>query len=158
MIGYWRRPEEDALVFRGDWFASGDLASFDADGYVWFHGRADDLMNPGGFRVSPLEVEAALADHPAVAEVAVAEHEVREGVVVIAAFVVPKASAHAGIGPALAQSILDRGAERLAVYKRPREVFFVDALPRSANGKVLRRALRAHVGAPALALRGGSGE
>ena len=65
MLGYWRRPEEDAVVFRGDWFVSGDLVSFDEDGYVWFHGRADDVMNAGGYRVSPLEVEAALAGHPA---------------------------------------------------------------------------------------------
>ena len=73
MLGYWHRPEEDAVALRGDWFASGDLASIDPAGYVWFHGRADDVMNPGGFRVSPVEVEAALADHPAIAEVAVAE-------------------------------------------------------------------------------------
>ena len=64
MLGYWRRPDEDAAVFRGDWFVSGDLVTFDDDGYVWFHGRADDVMNAGGYRVSPLEVEAALGRHP----------------------------------------------------------------------------------------------
>ena len=78
MLGYWRRPEEEASAFRGDWFVGGDLAAFDEDGYLWHHGRADDVMNAGGYRVSPLEVEAALADCPGIAEVAVGEHRVRD--------------------------------------------------------------------------------
>ena len=60
MLGYWRNPEAEAEVFRGEWFVGGDVAHLDADGYVWLHGRADDLMNAGGYRVSPAEVEAAL--------------------------------------------------------------------------------------------------
>ena len=60
MLGYWRNPEAEAEVFRGEWFVGGDVAHLDADGYVWMHGRADDLMNAGGYRVSPAEVEAAL--------------------------------------------------------------------------------------------------
>jgi acyl-coenzyme A synthetase/AMP-(fatty) acid ligase len=137
MLGYWRRPEEEALVYRGKWFVGGDLAAFDDEGYLWYQGRADDLMNAGGYRVSPAEVEAALADHPAIAEVAVAEHAVRPDVSVIAAFVVPRAGASKD-----GASILAHAATRLAAYKRPREVIFLDSLPRSANGKVLRRALR----------------
>jgi acyl-coenzyme A synthetase/AMP-(fatty) acid ligase len=136
MLGYWRRPEEEALVYRGDWFVGGDLAAFDEEGYLWYHGRADDLMNAGGYRVSPAEVEAALADHPAIAEIAVAEHEVRPDVSVIAAFVVPREGWAKD-----AASILAHAETRLAAYKRPREVIFLDSLPRSANGKVLRRAL-----------------
>jgi acyl-coenzyme A synthetase/AMP-(fatty) acid ligase len=139
MLGYWRRPAEDAAAFRGDWFVSGDLVSFDADGYAWFHGRADDVLNAGGYRVSPLEVEAALAGHTAVAEVAVAEHEVKEGVKVIAAWVVTRPEATQD--RALAQAILETAADRLAPYKRPRELFFVPALPRTANGKLARRRL-----------------
>ena len=73
MLGDRRRPLEEASAFRGDWFVGGDLAAFDRDGYVWHHGRADDVMNAGGYRVSPLEVEAALADCAGVAEIAVAE-------------------------------------------------------------------------------------
>jgi len=140
MIGYWRRPEEDAAAFRGDWFVSGDVISFDDDGYVWFQGRADDVMNAGGYRVSPLEVEAALAGCPGIAEVAVAEHEVRAGVRVIAAW----AAVRPGVAgdAALARALLARGAETLAAYKRPREVFFVEGLPRTPNGKVARRLLR----------------
>ncbi|HET7717470.1 MAG TPA: AMP-binding protein [Bauldia sp.] len=148
MLGYWRRPEEDAAAFRGDWFVSGDLVSVDGDGYVWFHGRADDVMNAGGFRVSPLEVEAALAGHPAVAEVAAAEHEIRDGVRIIAAWIVPKPDAAANA--ALAREIVARGSETLAVYKRPREVFFVEALPRTSNGKVARRLLSSLEAAPVL--------
>lgn len=136
MLGYWRRPEEERQVFHGDWFASGDLASFDADGYLWYHGRADDIMNAGGFRVSPLEVEAALTPCPGVAEIAIAEHKVREDVSVIAAFVVRSEGSQLR-----AEDVAALAEQRLAAYKRPREIFFVPRLPRSANGKLLRREL-----------------
>lgn len=136
MLGYWRRPDEEKEVYRGDWFIGGDLASFDADGYMWFHGRADDVMNAMGYRVSPQEVEAALAQHPAIAEVAVTEIHVREDVSIVAAFVVLKEGQSAD-----AKSVLDFAENRLAAYKRPREVIFVEGLPRTANGKVTRRTL-----------------
>ena len=137
MLGYWRRPEEEAEVYRGEWFIGGDLASFDADGYMHYHGRADDLMNAMGYRVSPQEVEAALAGHPDVQEVAVTELHVREDLSVIAAFVVPKEAAEPD-----AASVLAWAGRRLAAYKRPREIIFVDSLPRTTNGKVMRRALQ----------------
>lgn len=140
MRGYWRRPEEEKLVFRGDWFIGGDLASFDADGYLWYHGRADDIMNAGGYRVSPLEVEAALASCPGIAEIAVAEHRVRDDVSVIAAYVVTNEVANVGQA-----DILAFAASRLAAYKRPKQIFFVPSLPRGANGKVLRRKLSGRV-------------
>ncbi|HUD50156.1 acyl-CoA synthetase [Parvibaculum sp.] len=138
MLGYWQRPEEETEVYRGEWFIGGDLASFDKDGYLWYHGRADDVMNAMGYRVSPAEVEAALSDHPDVAEVAVTELHVRDDVSVIAAFVVPKDGARPD-----AASILTHAETRLAAYKRPREIVFVETLPRTANGKVMRRALAA---------------
>jgi acyl-coenzyme A synthetase/AMP-(fatty) acid ligase len=136
MLGYWRRPDEDGATTRGDWFISGDLAALDADGYLWHKGRADDVMNAGGFRVSPLEVEAALAGHPSVAEVAVADRAIRPDVRVIVAFVIAREGAARDAG-----SILAHAADTLAPYKRPREIVFVETLPRSANGKLLRRAL-----------------
>lgn len=136
MRGYWRRAEEENQVFRGEWFAGGDLAAFDEDGYLWYHGRADDMMNAGGFRVSPLEVEAALAPCPGIAEIAVAEHRVRDDVSVIAAYVVRKDGASVS-----AEEIVAMAGKRLAAYKCPRQVFFVSSLPRSANGKLLRRSL-----------------
>jgi acyl-coenzyme A synthetase/AMP-(fatty) acid ligase len=136
MRGYWRRPEEDEAAFRGEWFVSGDLVSFDEDGYLWHHGRADDVMNALGYRVSPAEVEAALSDHPIVADVGAAEWRVREDLSVIAAFVVLKDGA-APDEAALAVVC----AEKLASYKRPKVFHFVDRLPRSANGKLQRKRL-----------------
>ena len=136
MLGYWNRPEEEAQAFRGEWFVGGDLAEFDADGYVWHHGRNDDLMNAFGYRVSPLEVEKALASHPGVADVAVAERKAAEHVSIVAAFVVPK-----GEAPLDEAALIAHCAERLAAYKRPRRIVFVRELPRTANGKLARRLL-----------------
>jgi len=136
MLGYWNRPDEEELVYRGDWFIGGDLAHFDADGYLHYHGRNDDVMNAMGYRVSPLEVEQCLSRHPAVAEAAVTEVAVREGVTVIAAFVVPRDPDEMDAAPLLAYA-----HEHLAAYKCPREIIFIDSLPRTANGKVRRRDL-----------------
>ncbi len=137
MLGYWNRPEEEAQVIRGDWFIGGDIATIDADGYVSHHGRANDLMKALGYRVSPLEVETVLLQHPDVAEVACAEARVRADVSVIAAFIVP----HAGRQPDTAE--IERfAAERLAPYKCPRAYLLVDSLPRTANGKLMRSQLK----------------
>ncbi len=136
MLGYWNRPEEEALVYRGDWFIGGDLVHFNADGYMIYHGRNDDIMNAMGYRVSPLEVEYCLSQHPAVTEVAVAEVAVRDDVTVITAFVVPYDPDEVDAMPLLAFA-----HEHLAAYKCPREIVFTHALPRTANGKILRREL-----------------
>ncbi|MDV3297117.1 MAG: acyl-CoA synthetase, partial [Brachybacterium paraconglomeratum] len=139
MLGYWRRPDEQAQVLRGDWFVGGDLVEIGTDGYVTYHGRNDDIMNAQGYRVSPLEVEHCLAAHPAVADVAVTEVAVRPGLRIIAAFVVPEdPDDPRGLDVA---DLMEHAARHLAPYKRPREVVFVDSLPRTANGKVRRRAL-----------------
>jgi acyl-coenzyme A synthetase/AMP-(fatty) acid ligase len=139
MLGYWRRPEEEAAVMRDDWFVGGDLAAFDADGWLWFHGRNDDVMNALGYRVSPLEVETALADCPGVLEVAVAETRVRADVSVITAFVVPRP------GAALDEAaVLAYCGRHLAAYKCPRRVVVVDQIERTANGKVSRKAMARH--------------
>ncbi|HEX6959819.1 MAG TPA: AMP-binding protein [Ferrovibrio sp.] len=136
MLGYWNRPDEEALVFRGEWFCGGDLASIDADGYVWHHGRNNDVMNAMGYRVSPVEVEAAIAEHPAIAEVAVTEMTVRSDVSVIAAYVVLREG-----NSASSEELQAFAHERLAAYKCPREWRFVTSLPRTANGKVQRKKL-----------------
>ena len=136
MLGYWNRPAEEAAAFREEWFIGGDLAEFDADGFVWHRGRNDDIMNAFGYRVSPLEVEKVLASHPDVADVAVAERKVAEGVSVIAAFVVAKP----GSAPDEA-ALLAHCAEHLAAYKRPRKIVFVSEIAHTANGKVSRRML-----------------
>ena len=139
MLGYWQRPEEDALVYRGEWFCGGDLAHLDEDGYVWFHGRHDDILNPMGYRLSPLEIEAVLTRHPMVHEVAVSELTVAAEVKILAAFVVPQ-------GEADGQQLLAWAAEHLASYKLPRQVVFVDHLPRTRTGKLLRRDLPPRLG------------
>lgn len=137
MLGYWQRPKEDAEVLRGQWFVTSDLAELDADGYLTYHGRSDDVMNAMGYRVSPVEVEDALSTTPGVGEVAVSTLDVGDGVSIIAAWVVPTPDAPDG----LAERVLARAGDVLAPYKRPREVRLVDALPRTANGKVVRRNL-----------------
>jgi acyl-coenzyme A synthetase/AMP-(fatty) acid ligase len=136
MLGYWNRPEEETASFRGEWFLGGDLAEFDAEGYVWHRGRNNDIMNAFGYRVSPLEVEKVLASHPDVADVAATERKVLADVSVIAAFVVPKP----GSAPDEA-ALLQHCAAHLAVYKRPRRIVFVNEIAHTPNGKVSRRLL-----------------
>ncbi len=137
MLGYWRRPDEEAAVYRGEWFIGGDLAMLDEDGYLWFHGRHDDVMNAFGYRVAPEEVEAALSGHPGVTEVAVTQIAVSDAVTVIAAFIVPRDADD----PPPPQDLAAFASRFLAAYKMPREFVFVEALPRTSNGKVIRRAL-----------------
>lgn len=139
MLGYWRRPEEEEAVFRGDWFVGGDLAALDADGYVWFHGRADDVIKSFGYRLSPIEIEAALASCPGVGEVAVVGVPVDEAKTLVVAGVVRASDAE---GVALDESALASHARtHLAAYKQPHAFRFVEWLPRTANGKVQRRRL-----------------
>ena len=136
MLGYWQRPEEEQAVYRGDWFIGGDLAALDAEGYIHFEGRNDDVMNAFGYRVSPQEVENAIAGHPDVAEVGVSDIDVGNDVSIIAAFVVLQDKDETD-----PQSILEFASITLADYKRPRAVHFVSALPRTGNGKVIRKHL-----------------
>jgi acetyl-CoA synthetase len=137
MLGYWQRPAEEAEVMRGEWFIGGDLGVMNAAGYIAHRGRANDLMKALGYRVSPQEVEAVLAEHPGVAEVACTEVQVRADVSVIGAFIVKRTGVDVS-----ADAIKAFAAERLAAYKCPREVVFIDTLPRTANGKLMRRALK----------------
>jgi acyl-coenzyme A synthetase/AMP-(fatty) acid ligase len=120
----------------GPWFATGDVGEIDTDGYVWHHGRADDLMNAGGFRVSPVEVENVLLQHPHVADAGVREWRVSDTASIIAAFLVPQP----GVSPN-GHAVDAFVRERLAAYKCPKQIWFVPALPRTANGKLIRKAL-----------------
>ncbi|MFA5958420.1 class I adenylate-forming enzyme family protein [Hyphomicrobium sp.] len=138
MLGYWNRPAEEADVLRGDWFVGGDLGAIDSNGYVTHLGRANELMNAGGYRVSPLEIEAALAGCPGVAEIACSEIRVRSDVSVICAFIVRTEG-----GTIDADAVKAFAVENLAAYKVPREIVFVAHLPRTPNGKVQRKALAA---------------
>jgi len=139
MLGYWRKPDAEREVFRGDWFVGGDVAEMDLDGYVWLHGRRDDLMNAQGYRVSPAEVEAVLSHAPGVADVAVAERKVRADVSVICAFIVSAGGQPNEQGQ---EALLAAHcAEHLAGYKTPKKYVFVKTLPRTRNGKIARRLL-----------------
>jgi 4-hydroxybenzoate-CoA ligase len=136
MLEYWRRPEETAASIRGEWFITGDRARMEADGAISYLGRADDVITAGGYRVAPDEVEAALLAHPGVLEAAAVERAVKPGVSILAAFYVPRDT-----DPG-AEALAKHCAARLARYKCPRAFHPVPALPRSANGKLLRRQLR----------------
>jgi acetyl-CoA synthetase len=136
MLGYWNQPAETAAMFSDGWFLTGDFARQDADGYLWFIGRRDDLINSFGYRVSPHEVERVLREHPAVLDAAAVGEEVGPGKVVVAAWIVPRPGS--GLD---ADTLLAYGRSRLASYKAPRIVHMVDQLPRTRNGKLLRRAL-----------------
>ncbi|MGU3587105.1 class I adenylate-forming enzyme family protein, partial [Rhodococcus sp. C26F] len=137
MREYWNKPEATAEAFRGGWFHSGDVGTFDSDGYVWVLSRLNDMIISGGENVYPAEVEEAVLAHPAVAEVAVAgiPHE-RWGQVPVA-FVVPTAPA-TGVDH---EEIRAWCRERLAGYKVPASTVVVEELPRNAAGKILRRNL-----------------
>lgn len=141
MLGYWNNPDETKAAFRGDWFLTGDRARADQDGYYWYEGRADDLMNAFGYRVAPEEVERVLAADPQVQEVAVTSVPARSGVSLITAFVVP--SDPAGFN---ADRLAEHAATNLAEYKRPKVYRVLDSLPRTASGKVRRAALRQRSG------------
>lgn len=133
--GYLGQPQATAERFDGEWFRTGDLASMDEDGYVTIHGRASELIISGGFNVYPAEVEDVLLRHPSVAEVAVTGVPSAEWGEQVVAWVVPDGA------PPRASDLLAFAADDLASYKRPREVRFVDALPRNEMGKVQRQQL-----------------
>ncbi|MCB1477529.1 MAG: acyl-CoA synthetase [Rhodobiaceae bacterium] len=139
MLGYIGDENAGNSAFRGDWFLTSDLAFMDTDGFVHPQGRADDIMNAMGYRVSPAEVEAQLLACPGVIEAAVTSVEPREGVSIIKAFVV----ADAATVDTGATALLERVAGNLAAYKIPKDLVFVDTLPRTANGKIQRSKLRA---------------
>jgi benzoate-CoA ligase family protein len=136
---YWQAHERSKEVLRGDWVVSGDLFRRDGDGYFYYAGRADDMLKVGGIFVSPMEVESCLLRHAQVLEVAVVGYEDADGLVKPLAYVVPK-----GAAPSLelASALIDHCKRELARYKAPHRVEFVDALPRSDRGKILRRELK----------------
>lgn len=139
MLGYWRREAETEAAMRGEWFLGGDVGSMDEEGYIAFHGRADDQMNALGYRVAPEEVEAAFLSHPAVTGAAAVELPVRADLSVIAVFLTVEGAPEEGI-------LQQHGAERLADYKRPKIIRIVPDLPRNANGKLRRKDLIASYG------------
>jgi acyl-coenzyme A synthetase/AMP-(fatty) acid ligase len=136
---YWRQQEASRATFRGDWCITADLFRRDEEGYFYYEGRVDDMLKVRGQFVSPLEIENCLATHPAVRECAVVGVDDGAGLTVPKAFV----ALREGTEPtdALATELQEHAKTTLTRYKFPRQVAFVDALPRNDRGKILRRAL-----------------
>lgn len=144
MLGYWNEPERTAAGKRrvGDdeYWLTGDMVRQDADGYLFYEGRADDIISSAGYRIGPMEVENALAEHPVVQESAAVGKPDAERGEIVKAFVVLKQGV-AGT-PQLAAELQEHVKRTTAPYKYPREIEFVAELPKNASGKLLRRVLR----------------
>ena len=138
--GYWNQPEKTKQTIRGGWLRTGDRVRQDEDGFYWHEGRSDDMLKVGGMWVSPVEVENALLEHPAVRECCVVGREDHDRLIKPSALVVLSPDAEAS--GALAEQLTGFVRQRVAEYKRPRWVDFVDELPRTATGKLQRFKLR----------------
>ena len=137
-LGYWNKPEETREAFEGGWFHSGDLARIDAEGFITIVDRKKDVIKTGGVIVSSREVEEALFSHPAVHEVAVIPLPHPKWIESVTAIVVIKPGATVA-----AEVLIEHARTRLAPFKVPKAVHFVDALPKNTAGKLLKRELRA---------------
>jgi acetyl-CoA synthetase len=139
-LGYWGNDAATAAKYTGSWCRTGDQASWDTDGYLWYQGRADDMFKASGYRVGPTEIENCLVKHAAVANSAVIPIPDETRGAVIKAFIL-LAPGHAP-SPALEESIRAHVKHLLAPYQQPREIEFVDALPMTTTGKIQRKVLR----------------
>jgi len=151
-LGYWKNEDATRAKFTGDWCRTGDLAVRDADGYLWYQGRADDMFKAAGYRIGPGEIENCLVKHPAVANAAVVPKPDAERGAVVKAYVVltPDAMAERGDEPLsrnewetrLMIDLQRHVKGKLAPYEYPKEIEFIDALPMTTTGKLQRRVLR----------------
>jgi acyl-CoA synthetase (AMP-forming)/AMP-acid ligase II len=137
MAGYWRKPEDTAAAIRDGWFHSGDAGSTDEEGFVYIRDRIKDMIVSGGENIYPAEVESLLAGHPGVADVAVIGVPDDRWGEAVKALVVRRPGAEL-----TGQELIDWSRSRLAGYKRPRSVDFIEAIPRNPSGKILKRELR----------------
>lgn len=139
--GYLNDPERTAKAHRGGWYITGDQGKMDEDGYIWFEGRADDIIISAGYTIGPFEVEDALVQHPDVAECAAVSSPDPDRGAIVKAFVVLKRPEQAG--EAKVRELQEHVKQLTAPYKYPREIEFVEALPKTASGKIRRVELRA---------------
>jgi acyl-coenzyme A synthetase/AMP-(fatty) acid ligase len=135
--GYWCRTAITREVFQGEWLRTGDTYTRSADGFYTCLGRSNDMIKAGGIWVSPMEVEGRLLEHPAVAECAVVGHRNDAGLEEVVACVVPAAGQ-----PLDADGLIAFCRDGLASFKRPRQVLALDALPKTATGKIQRGVVR----------------
>ncbi len=140
-LHYWNQPEATAKKFIGDWMQTGDQARADVDGYVTFLGRDDDIITSSGYRIGPSEIEDCLLRHPAVAAAAAVGKPDALRTEIVKSFIVLRDGFAASDD--LAADIQRFVRSRLSAHEYPREVAFVDALPMTSSGKVMRRVLRA---------------
>jgi len=140
MLGYWKDPQATSVVLRDGWYFSGDIVRCDADGFYYVLDRRKEMIKYKGFPVAPAEVESLLLEHPAVRDCGVVAKPDLDAGEIPCAFVVLRE----GFTPsdALDKELRDFVADRLAHHKQPREIHFVDAVPRTPSGKILRRELR----------------
>jgi acetyl-CoA synthetase len=143
-LGYWKNDDATRAKFTGDpadsWCRTGDTAVMDADGYLWYQGRSDDVFKAAGYRIGPSEVENCLVKHPAVANAAVIPKPDRERGAVVKAFVVLAPGFEPGA--ALVEELQRHVRGKLAPYEYPKEIEFIAALPMTTTGKVQRKVLR----------------
>ena len=133
-LEYWNLPEETAKLRHDGWFLTGDYARYDADGYIWFLGRKDDIIKSFGYRVSPYEIERVLKSHPDVADCASVGEEIEKDKVLVVAYIILRPGSTAS-----ADDLLAFGRQHLAAYKAPKTVYIAQDFPRTKNGKILRR-------------------
>ncbi len=141
--GYHNDPVASAGRFRGPFYFTGDRAAMDADGYFWFEGREDDVITSSAYRIGPFEVESVLVEHPAVIEAAVVGKPDPERTEIVTAFCI-LAAGHTG-SPELAHELQEFVKSSTAPYKYPREIHFVEELPKTISGKIRRSELRARL-------------
>jgi acetyl-CoA synthetase len=143
-LGYWNNPLATTDKFSGDWCRTGDLARIDADGYLWYQGRADDMFKAAGYRIGPSEIENCLIKHAAVANAAVVPKPDTERGNLVKAFVVLTADTPRNpLADKLLKSALQQHVRgMLAPYEYPKEIEFIEQLPMTTTGKVQRRVLR----------------
>ncbi len=144
-LEYWNRPEATSQKFRGEWCLLGDIATRDAEGYFWFQGRDDDIINASGYRIGPGEIEACLATHPAVKLAGVVGIPDPIKGEAIAAFVTLKPGIDGS--DALAEEIRMHVRTRLAKHEAPRHITFIETMPMTVTGKIKRKDLRDLAGA-----------
>ncbi|MDI6836944.1 MAG: AMP-binding protein, partial [Rhizobiaceae bacterium] len=139
-LEYWQKPEATAAKFVGEWMTTGDMGRIDEEGYFFFLGRDDDVITSSGYRIGPSEIEDCLLGHPAVQLAAVIGKPDPLRTEIVKAFVVLRPG-HVP-GPELAADLRLWVKQRLSMHEYPREVTFVDELPLTTSGKVIRRLLR----------------
>ena len=147
-LGYWNNEAATAKKYAGDWCRTGDEASWDEDGYLWYQGRGDDMFKSAGYRIGPAEIENCLVKHPAVANCAVVPTPDETRGALIKAFVL-LAPGQVG-SDALRDSIREHVKKHLAAYQQPRDIEFIAELPMTTTGKVQRKVLRDREAAKAI--------